>query len=397
MEHLISILPRIKMGNQSAKTCLSLVSTNPNQLQKILVAESYPSELPLNDQVTACLKEHPEFATEGCAYDDDRNIFPLFLAAGHCPLDQTVAICQLLVDSGADVNAVSGGWTALHAAVEREDAPLIGYLVGKGARATWLEGDIGTPALEFAANRLSRVALEALVDAGVDINAKSTKDDSIAFNIIRADPVEEGVELLRWAHGRGLDVGAPVENGQTPLHFAATNGLVDHVRFLIGVGVDIDATTTKGETPAQLAHGLYNHRQGERNVSGVPECIRLLVDVGAEDPGPLLLQQEHGLGSLERMRDQLSELRDLVEADVTDVPRRITKADNTRKLTELEQRLVTQAQEASAREAQLEARIAKLESLIDSMINLQPDQPTVESLANDYDARAKTYFPTQDQ
>ena len=45
----------------------------------------------------------------------------------------------------------------------------------------------------------------------------------------------------------------PVQDGNTPLHLAATKDHLDVVRVLIHEGADMEATNTEGHSPAFVA------------------------------------------------------------------------------------------------------------------------------------------------
>jgi ankyrin repeat protein len=47
----------------------------------------------------------------------------------------------------------------------------------------------------------------------------------------------------------GADVNAKNENGETPLHYAASNGHLPIVQYLVQHGANMNIGTWKGETP----------------------------------------------------------------------------------------------------------------------------------------------------
>lgn len=380
------------MGNQSARTSLNKEPKNPNALHTLLMEHGKDADILA--QLQSLLNTETTYIPEIKFSDgtEKRKHWPLYLAAVHVDLAHTVPVCEELIRRGEDVNGTVGGWTPLHVAVEREDTHLMACLLGHGARATYQDGDRGFPALEYAANKLKRVSLECLIDHGVDINAKSNVGDSIAFTLTRNTEdeasIQKSIEMLRWAHSRGLDINTHKNDGYTPLHRTAVNGLVDYTRVLIELGADVNATNQEGRTPAQEAVHKYTTHREIRDVSGVPECIRLLVEAGAADPGPLPNPPvDDDASRLDRIHQQLQQLRDLRGND-DERPRRVTKADNTRKIQELESRLEAQKTEYEERQAQAEARIAKLEQLVNDMINLQPGAPGAEEAAEDFRLRS---------
>lgn len=82
-----------------------------------------------------------------------------------------VRITTLLLDAGADLNAVnSSGWTALMAAAETGDAELVGALLKAGANPN-AQNQIGRTPLMMAAHDGHSEIVSLLLDANVDINA----------------------------------------------------------------------------------------------------------------------------------------------------------------------------------------------------------------------------------
>ena len=223
-------------------------------------------------------------------------------------------VVRLLVDAGADVEGSDTLWTAIdhghtdvvrllveaRADVNPEDpwnqgssfltlAKLSGnpeiaqILVDAGAKEEGFtvtnEGQVveafedGYPTtasgLYDAAANNDVEAVRDLVDAGVDVNAKSTGGESILTNaVIRAGP--EVVQVLVDA---GADVNAKDNFGRTVLTEAINFGAHPDIhRLLVEAGADANATH-EGSTMLFLAAGHYDAN---------PEMVRVLVDAGAD-------------------------------------------------------------------------------------------------------------------
>eukprot|EP00341_Mesodinium_pulex_P016238 CAMPEP_0116990590 /NCGR_PEP_ID=MMETSP0467-20121206/65576_1 /TAXON_ID=283647 /ORGANISM="Mesodinium pulex, Strain SPMC105" /LENGTH=159 /DNA_ID=CAMNT_0004687397 /DNA_START=200 /DNA_END=679 /DNA_ORIENTATION=- len=53
--------------------------------------------------------------------------------------------------------------------------------------------------------------------------------------------------------GRDLADAKDTGNGNAPLHIAAQNGHLDHVKLLVGVGADVNTKNGKGNTPLHMS------------------------------------------------------------------------------------------------------------------------------------------------
>jgi ankyrin repeat protein len=162
---------------------------------------------------------------------------PIVAAAEHRDRE----IVDLLVRSGANIDAVNDWWAGGFGVLDSAPPDMIPFLLQRGATMT-----------AHAAARLGR--LEDLE------------------RIVSADP--------SVVHKRGGD-------GQTPLHFAST---IDVARFLVDHGADIDARCVDHEsTPAQW---MIRDRQ---------DVARYLVSVGCRTD----ILMCAALGDLERVRAHL--------------------------------------------------------------------------------------------
>jgi len=174
-----------------------------------------------------------------------RGVPPLLWTVGG-----TSEVAELLVERGADVNAADyEGRTGLHAAAEHNNARLIKFLLGEGAKIeARTRGETALHRL-LAANRAGKETVELLLDHGLDVN----------------DPEATGRTPLHlaarrgWKHivevlvARGAGVNARNQYGETPLHEAATLGHLEAVRALLAAGADAAARDHEGQTASQRA------------------------------------------------------------------------------------------------------------------------------------------------
>uniref|UniRef100_A0A3P9KA64 Uncharacterized protein n=1 Tax=Oryzias latipes TaxID=8090 RepID=A0A3P9KA64_ORYLA len=68
---------------------------------------------------------------------------------------------------------------------------------------------------------------------------------------------------LRYLLEHDADVNAITDRGQTPLHLAASTGLLDCAEILVNAGADVSAKDNRGYTPLDLAR-IWSHRKMAR-------------------------------------------------------------------------------------------------------------------------------------
>ena len=153
------------------------------------------------------------------AKDEDKT--PLHYAA----MFKGAEVVQLMVDAGADVNAVSNAnLTPLHynlfGACYRGSAAVIRVLIAAGADISARDNDGMTP-LHIAVN---------------DWN----------MNYVHSEPVQILLEL-------DADISAVDNKGNTPLHLAANKGMSESILVLLASGADATVKNKNGETSLELA------------------------------------------------------------------------------------------------------------------------------------------------
>jgi len=134
-------------------------------------------------------------------------------------------ICALLIASGAEINAVSGGQTGdtpLHEALRKGNNACAELLIRKGASLSISAYDGNNPLL-LAAVHGNRQVISLMIEKGVQINEKT-------------------------------------EKGITPLYKAAESGNREAVETLLSKGADVNVKTNKGMTPLDVAIG-QNHTE----------------------------------------------------------------------------------------------------------------------------------------
>ena len=249
-------------------------------------------------------------------------------AAGTSVLVQAVhsghgALAAYLLDEGAEPNAADAGYTALHAAVLRADLETVKTLLAHGAEpnALVLHGTpgrrfavdyslrsqyIGTNAFWLAAKFADDVEImRALAEAGAD-PLVTPEDGTTAVKAAvglptgienrRAQtglPPRDAVlderlslEASRLAIELGVDVNAPNQRGDTPLHDAARLGYNTIIQLLADQGADVNAKNKREQTPLSLAEARQP-LTGNYNDNDHQSTADLLRRLGAKDEAGL--------------------------------------------------------------------------------------------------------------
>ena len=168
--------------------------------------------------------------------------------AGRTPLHYAAStggpgLLQLLLDSGALVDVQDDrGYTPLMSAESLESFQAL-RKAGADVRA---QGEDGYTVLHSAARVADAAAVEALVAAGLDPNART--DDGRTALLYAGSP--ETFDALRAA---GADIHARTDSGHTVLHGAAVSLDAATVEALIAAGLDPNAETSWGWTPLLAA------------------------------------------------------------------------------------------------------------------------------------------------
>ena len=268
------------------QTALMWAAANNNAAAIRLLAE-YGADVGAKTDNPSSLADSP------LAYAPPTGFSPLMFAvrAGH--IDAT----RVLLDAGADVNdTISDGLSALVVAAANANWELAAYLIDRGADVTASEAGwnalhqtvrtrrmnlaFGRPG-PFASGTLDSIELmKKLLDAGVDVNARMTRNGmrdgqrnrfnrlgATAFMLAAKVTDTEAMRLLLEA---GADPNIPAADGTTPLMVAAgvhiwnpgedggsftgqEQEVLEAVRICIEAGNDINARNYRGET---ALHGV---------------------------------------------------------------------------------------------------------------------------------------------
>ena len=257
--------------------------------------------------------------------------------------NQTV---EMLLDRGADINAQTNGWSALHFASAKGHESVVNILLGKGTQVD-LQDQYGTTALLLASNighvSIARSLLEKGADAdhecyekyknplkgaaiyghypivqllllhGADVNAQSGGNLASALHLASEKGHGSIVQILLE---HGADTNARDKNGVNALHNASRKDHKFSVRKLLEYGTDINARDKYGfsalhyasecghETSAQilLEHGADVNARDKYGDSALHKASRegheslmqKLLDHGAD----VNIRDEYGFTAL---------------------------------------------------------------------------------------------------
>jgi ankyrin repeat protein len=160
------------------------------------------------------------------------------------------AVVRELIERRADVNAPQAdGTTALHWAVDRDDAEIVRMLVRAGA-AVKIANRYGATPLWLAAVNGSATTLGILLEAGADANTASADGETVLMVAARTGQLDAVKVLL----ARGADPNVKERwRGQTALMWAAAEGHAAVIPALAERGADLHVRSNGGFTALLFA------------------------------------------------------------------------------------------------------------------------------------------------
>lgn len=169
-------------------------------------------------------------------------------------------IVELLIKSGADINAKYKSKTVARHIIDTGDKDMAKLLINSGADLN-AKDDAGETALMIAASHGNKDIAEMLIKAGADVNAKNNGDGTALSWAI----INEKKDVVEMLIKEGADKNAALikisETGQS-----------DGVKFLIDAGADVNAKDSEGVSV--LTHAI---------LYGKKDIAKLLRSAGAKE------------------------------------------------------------------------------------------------------------------
>jgi Ankyrin repeats (3 copies) len=197
-------------------------------------------------------------------------------------------LLEMLLDHGASVDGLPGGWNPLIAALHNDRPEAAAFLAAHGARLD-LEGAAGVGRLEVVRSFFKEGPFNT--GGGGDQVRNRTASGSDRGSL-RDPQVQAQLQSgFIWAceYGRkhvveflldkGVDLRAGENTGETALHLAAHRGQLEIIRILIDRGAPLEARNVYGGTV--LGQATWSVMHGDPSIDFVP-TIEALIAAGAK-------------------------------------------------------------------------------------------------------------------
>ena len=185
---------------------------------------------------------------------------------------------EMLLQSGVDINTqhpTSGTTVLMIASSYYYYDDIVEFLIRKGAKLDLKDSEGKTALLWAASNSLPNAKI--LVANGANINI-ATNDGMTPFlqSTLGVSSGKVTIEMCDLFRKKGANINASLTKrsamGWTALHYAAINGDVELVKYLIKYGANVNKSTGEGSSPLYLAK-LGNNK----------EVISILKKAGAKE------------------------------------------------------------------------------------------------------------------
>ena len=207
------------------------------------------------------------------------------------------ALLEALLDHGASVDGLPGGWGPLISALHNDRPEAAAFLAARGARLD-LEGAAGVGRLDVVKSFFKEESIRtgSRSDQGLVRTGSSSyrvgSDGVTSDQVSRLQGATEAQlqsgfiwaceygckEVVEFLLDKGVDLRAGENTGQTALHLAAHRGQLAIIKLLLERGAPLEARNVYGGTV--LGQATWSVMHGERNIDFVP-VIEALLAAGA--------------------------------------------------------------------------------------------------------------------
>jgi serine/threonine-protein phosphatase 6 regulatory ankyrin repeat subunit B len=288
--------------SNSLTPLLAAVTLNDSAMVKLLLQHGADPELETENRVTpltqACFQGYKEIvqllidhgANVHNAVDKSKwskgaeyLIMPFHMAE----LGRQIETAKILLENGADVNAITQSSHTWTIAINFNDTDMIKLLLQHHADTELPAKDTGLTALVTAIMMDNTHIVQLLLDHGANKNAVVKKPHTdFVYSALGAASVLNKTNVVKLLVKRGADTEIPITIGGkpfTPLFAACKNGFTEIAEILIEAGANVNSETSSGETPLHSA--LYNNDR---------KTADLLIKHGAhKDVGAFILENRH--------------------------------------------------------------------------------------------------------
>lgn len=178
-----------------------------------------------------------------------------------------IPLLELLIKHGASVEGLPGKWNPLRAALANDRPEAAKFLAEKGATLD-LHGAAGVGFLDVVKSYFNE-------DGSLKPNATREQFEKgfiSACEYGRRDVVDFMID-------KGVDLATGANTGQTALHLAAHRGQLDIMKLLIDRGAPLEGFNCYGGTV--LGQALWSAENGEPEIDFVP-VVEMLLAAGAQ-------------------------------------------------------------------------------------------------------------------
>jgi ankyrin repeat protein len=182
------------------------------------------------------------------AEDPTRHMTVLMLAA----YGGNLKCVQLLVASGADVNAHTSIGTPLMEAAASGDLACVKYLVSKGANIHYTDA-VGATAFTTSIASGNLECVKYFMANGCGVKDKTTIGVPVLITAVVGISIAHKMDCVKYLVDKGADVNAVSFDGSTPLLTAVAYNNAACVKYLISKGAKVNVKDKNSCTPLKLA------------------------------------------------------------------------------------------------------------------------------------------------